>query len=140
MFGKNRLIATILNLRARYFDLFFSPTHLSDDKTNYETAKDDDIENPDYFHDMARKRAILFYLSSYIIKFNKDESFLNDETFGPMRRMVLDIYRTLSYKEEGRFCGFTWFVIPKILINLKYRMRRLLHKDPYADLEENEEE
>lgn len=37
-FGKNRLIATILALRARYFEQFFT-TSLSDDKAKYEEAK-----------------------------------------------------------------------------------------------------
>jgi len=35
MFGKNRLIATILALRSRYFEAFFSSSHLSEDKQKY---------------------------------------------------------------------------------------------------------
>ena len=41
----------------------------------------------------------------------------------------------MSYQQEGKFCGFAWFVIPKILINQKYRVRRMLNKDSYIDLE-----
>jgi hypothetical protein len=72
VFGKNRLIATILALRARYFDLFFLSSHLTDDKQKYEEVKDNELEDPDYFSQYARRRAILFYLCSYIIKFNRD--------------------------------------------------------------------
>ena len=97
IFGKNRLIATILALRARYFDLFFS-SHLNDDKGLYETAKDSDIENPEYFSPFARKRAILFYLTSYILKFNNDPTFLNDDSFGHIRSMVLSQFQAMSYQ------------------------------------------
>ncbi len=85
IFGKNRLIATILGLRSRYFEQFFT-SNLNDDKIKYEEAKEKDLEDPEYFSEYARKRVILFYLTSYIIKFNKDESFLNDDAFGNLRK------------------------------------------------------
>jgi len=56
-----------------------------------------------------------------------------------MRSRVLSIYKTISYQQEGKYCGFAWFVIPKILINQKYRVRRILHKDSFIDLEKEEE-
>ena len=54
--------------------------------------------------------------------------------------MIMDIFHEKSLKEDSKFCGFTWFVIPKLLINQKYRMRRILHKDSFVDLEEDEKE
>ena len=27
-------------------------------------------------------------------------------------------------QDEGEFCGFVWFVVPKVMINQKYRVRR----------------
>lgn len=96
LFGKNRLIATILALRARYFDQFFTGS-LNDDKARYEEAKENDLEDPDFFSDYARRRALLFYLTSYIIKFNRDEFFLNDEAFGMLRKDILSNYRGMSH-------------------------------------------
>ena len=78
MFGKNRLIATILALRSRYFDTFFSSSHLNEDKIKYAEAHDADLEDPECFSPYTRRKAMLFYLCSYIIKFNRDEDFLND--------------------------------------------------------------
>lgn len=106
----------------------------------YESAKEDEVMNPDFFSPFARRRAVLFYLASYILKFNKDENFLNTDDLKGIRSMVLDIFKTMSYKEEGKFCGFAWFVVPKLLINQKYRMRRQLHKDSDVDLEDKNEE
>lgn len=28
-------------------------------------------------------------------------------------------------KKEGKFCGFVWFVVPKLMINQKYRIRKM---------------
>jgi hypothetical protein len=27
--------------------------------------------------------------------------------------------------KEGKFCGFVWFIIPKLMINQKYRIRKM---------------
>lgn len=97
-FGKNRLIATILALKARYFEQFFT-TSLSDDKTKYEEAKENDLQDPECFSEYARRRAILFYLTSYIIKFNRDELFLSDEAFGALRKEIISNYRGMSHQE-----------------------------------------
>lgn len=71
VFGKNRLIATILALRGRYFEQFFTGS-LSDDRAKYEEAKENDLQDPECFSEYARRRAILFYLTSYVLKFNRD--------------------------------------------------------------------
>lgn len=31
----------------------------------------------------------------------------------------------MSHVQEGKFCGFVWFVIPKIMINQKYRIKKI---------------
>ena len=31
----------------------------------------------------------------------------------------------MSHSQEGKFCGFVWFVIPKIMINQKYRIKKI---------------
>ena len=95
--------------------------------------------SPDLFSPFARRRAVLFYLASYIIKFNKDENFLSNDDFKGIRNMVLGIFKTMSYNEEGKFCGFAWFIVPKLLINQKYRIRRQLRKESEDDNEEEEE-
>lgn len=87
-FGKNRLIATILTLRARYFEEFFSGVR-SQDKEIYIEAKEQMLEKPDLFDDSTRRRALLFYLTSYLMKYNEDEDFLNDPLFRPLRQAIL---------------------------------------------------
>jgi hypothetical protein len=42
----------------------------------------------------------------------------------------------MSYAREGKFCGFVWFVIPKIMINQKYR----IHKSKLMMKNEGKEE
>lgn len=46
IFGKTRLITTILSIRDRYFEQFFAHAHLADDKNKYEEVNDNDIEDP----------------------------------------------------------------------------------------------
>ena len=140
IFGKNRLIATILGLRSRYFEMFFSSSHLSEDKLRYEEVKENDLEDPECFSIYARRRALLFYLCSYIIKFHRDEDFLNDETFGYLRKQIMNNYTGLTNSMEGQFCGFVWFIVPKIMINQKHRVRRYKYKELYMDLEEEKED
>ena len=33
-------------------------------------------------------------------------------------------FNSLTMQDEGEFCGFVWFVVPKVMINQKYRVRR----------------
>lgn len=123
-FGKNRLIATILALRAKYFDRFFS--NLSyDDKEAYIDASEKNLEKADLFNVATRKRALLFYIASYLIKFHFDDKFLEEDKFVTLRKMIVDQYKAMSMKQTGEFCGFVWFVIPKIIINQKYRVAKL---------------
>ena len=65
---------------------------------------------------------------------------MNDDTFGYIRDKILRRFKAISRQEEGKFCGFAWFVVPKILINQKYRVRRMLNKDPYNDIEKEDDE
>jgi hypothetical protein len=44
----------------------------------------------------------------------------------------------LTANMEGSFCGFVWFVIPKIIINQKFIMRR--HFRPAGEEEGVEKE
>jgi hypothetical protein len=59
-----------------------------------------------------------------VIKFHADSDFLADENFFALRQKILAEYFGLTLNREGSFCGFVWFVIPKIIINQKYIMRR----------------
>lgn len=47
----------------------------------------------------------------------------------------------MSVLLEGKFCGFVWFVVPKLLINQKYRVRRAFSReqDIEGEGEKNEE-
>lgn len=42
-----------------------------------------------------------------------------------MRERILHEFKGMSWQREGKFCGFVWFVIPKIIINQKYRIRKM---------------
>lgn len=123
-FGKNRLIATILALRSKYFDEFFNDAR-SIDKDIYNEAKELDLESLEIFSPETRKRAMLFYACSYLMKYYEDEDFLNEEHFRPLRERILHEFKGMSWQREGKFCGFVWFVIPKIIINQKYRIRKM---------------
>jgi hypothetical protein len=79
-FGKNRLIATILTLRARFLDEFFSSAR-TQDKEIYMEAKEQELEKHDLFSPLTRRRALLFYLTSYLMKYCLDDDFLNDQHF-----------------------------------------------------------
>lgn len=39
----------------------------------------------------------------------------------------------------GKFCGFVWFVVPKIMINQKYRIRKLAMVKPVQEEGEEKE-
>ncbi len=41
----------------------------------------------------------------------------------------------MSQQTEGKFCGFVWFVVPKLLISQKYRVRRAFNKDYDIDID-----
>lgn len=50
---------------------------------------------------------------------------MNEEHFRPLRGRILHEFKGMSWQREGKFCGFVWFVIPKIIINQKYRIRKM---------------
>jgi hypothetical protein len=82
---------------------------------------------------------LLFYLASYLIKYHKDGDFLNDNHFRNIREDILGEYLGKTYAKEGKFCGFVWFVIPKIMINQKYRIRKLAMAKPVQEEGEEKE-
>jgi hypothetical protein len=59
------------------------------------------------------------------MKYCEDGSFLSDGPLKGLRESILGEFRGMSLQREGKFCGFVWFVIPKIIINQKYRIRHL---------------
>ena len=97
-FGKNRLIATILNMRARYFDEFFKDARV-DDKDKYIDAKENDLENSELFCESTRKKALLFYLCSYVTKYSFDENFLSDDYFADIKKRILDEFQGMTHRQ-----------------------------------------
>lgn len=68
-FGKNRLIATILSIREKFSDQFFND--LGEDMSRYNSIGPnfEHLSKPNYFSENAFKRAQLFYMVSYVLKF-----------------------------------------------------------------------
>lgn len=66
-YGKSRLISTILNLRDRYFQIFFE--EIPEDAETYSSITEADFEKKGLFSQVSKRRAIVFYLVSYIYKF-----------------------------------------------------------------------
>lgn len=57
-----------------------------------------------------------------MIKYRLDDEFLKDLQ---LRKTILAEWDSKSLEKEGKFCGFVWFVLPKVMINIKYRVRRV---------------
>jgi len=56
----------------------------------YTDAKEIELENFNLFHPGTRRKAILYYICSYVIKFHADSDFLADENFQPLRTKILN--------------------------------------------------
>lgn len=69
-FGKNRLISTIISMRERFFDKFFSNLPQKQHNKYKESGYDQKhMKFPKYFSDQTRRQAQLYYLINYTLKF-----------------------------------------------------------------------
>lgn len=66
---------------------------------------------------------MLFYVCSYIYKFaNKLRFPVHAEKLENIRTWIKKYLESQGrIDKEGKFCGFVWFVIPKLIINIKKR-------------------
>ena len=66
---------------------------------------------------------MLYYICSYIYKFGDKLRFpLHAEKLEKIRTWIKYYLESQSrIDKEGKFCGFVWFVIPKLIINIKRR-------------------
>ncbi len=72
-------------------------------------------------------KAILCYVISYFCYCMKDakesrETLRNMESMRPFCLKVAKIQEELDY--EGKFLGFIWVVIPKIIVNMKFIFKK----------------
>ena len=92
---------------------------------------------------------MLYYVCSYIYKFGNKLRFpIHSEILEKIRSWIsycLESRKRLD--KEGKFCGFIWFIIPKIIINIKKRaiieiksQKTLVKKEKEADDESDNEE
>lgn len=64
------------------------------------------------------RKAQIYYLVSYIYRFSHMQ--LTDPKLLALRDQIYDVIGSLNqFKKQGEFCGFVWFVLPKLIINLK---------------------
>lgn len=47
------------------------------------------MENSELFCESTRKKALLFYLCSYVTKYSYDENFLSDDYFADIKKRIL---------------------------------------------------
>lgn len=60
----------------------------------------------------------MFYLINYSLKFPKIKA--ESEGYGRLRDKIDKIVSEFKMiNSEFKYCGFVWFVIPKIILNLK---------------------
>ncbi len=87
-----------------------------------------------YFSEETRRQAQMFYLINYSLKFPN----IKEEREGYTKlkdkiEQVLSSYKLTN--NEFKYCGFVWFVIPKIILNLKITWKE--SQNPCENEEDN---
>lgn len=75
-----------------------------------------------YFSELTRRQAQLYYLVNYSLKFPK----ISDQHKGyiGLRDKIDEALSSQKFgNNEFKYCGFVWFVIPKVILNLKVTWR-----------------
>lgn len=126
-FGKNRLISSILSLREKFYNNFMDGFE-NDDKKYCNCQDEKHLKYSRYFSEQIELKAQLFYLISYMYKFPEIQ--INEPYFEKLKAEVLSALDSLKiFNREGKFCGFIWFIIPKIIINLKISVKMEKEKE-----------
>ena len=118
-FGKHRLIQTIMSIRKRFFDIFFEND--PDEISKYEGCEMDDDNKPsrvpNLFGYKIMRKTQLFYLVSYLYRF--PHIHLPHPLFPGLKQQMHDYLAAKMTRQQGEFCGFVWFIVPRVIINLK---------------------